>query len=200
MILFPFVGMVSSCSEEDPTVDEYENWQARNDAFFATLEDSLAQGGTQWQKFKTYTKDQSLTTGSNTDCIYVKVLSSGTSDATSPMVTDSVRVSYRGRLLPSASYPEGKVFDFPGYGNYDMNTTATVKFLTGGMIKGFTTALLHMHRGDCWLVYIPYQLGYGATAQTSVPAYSTLKFEITLIDFSRGDEPMRTYSARQNYE
>ena len=27
------------------------------------------------------------------------------------------------------------------------------------MVKGFSTALMRMHRGDHWRIYIPYQLG-----------------------------------------
>ena len=41
-----------------------------------------------------------------------------------------------------------------------------------------------MHRGDYWRVYIPYQLGYGAVKNGTIPAYSTLIFELALIDFS----------------
>jgi FKBP-type peptidyl-prolyl cis-trans isomerase FklB len=58
------------------------------------------------------------------------------------------------------------------------------------VVSGFTTALLNMHPGDYWRVTIPYQLGYGATASGSVPAYSTLIFEIKLVEFwskKRGD-------------
>ena len=53
-----------------------------------------------------------------------------------------------------------------------------------GTVNGFATALMRMHRGDTWLVYIPYSLGYGASEQSSVPAYSTLIFMITLYDFA----------------
>ena len=43
---------------------------------------------------------------------------------------------------------------------------------------------MSMHRGDHWTVYIPYQLGYGASASGMVPAYSTLIFDLRLVDFS----------------
>ena len=41
-----------------------------------------------------------------------------------------------------------------------------------------------MHRGDHWLVYIPYALAYGSTKSETIPAYSTLIFNLTLIDFA----------------
>ena len=69
------MGAVTSCSESDEidANDEYANWQSRNDAFFASLEDSLSRGGIAWKKIKTFTKDPS-TAGVNTDYIYAKVL------------------------------------------------------------------------------------------------------------------------------
>ena len=51
------------------------------------------------------------------------------------------------------------------------------------LIMGFSTALQYMHKGDTWRVIIPYQLGYGAAVKDDIPAYSTLIFEIHLVDF-----------------
>ena len=174
---------LSSCSENKDEVEEYADWQQRNEAFFTSLEDSLVAAPAVWQKFKSYCKDQSFATGEPTDFIYVKVLKAG-SETTSPMATDSVRVSYEGRLIPSATYSDGYVFDTRSYGKFELSTSSSVRFLANGQIDGFSTALFHMHRGDYWRVYIPYQLGYGAVKNGTIPAYSTLIFELALIDFS----------------
>jgi FKBP-type peptidyl-prolyl cis-trans isomerase FklB len=48
--------------------------------------------------------------GKSSEYIYVKVMESGEA-GDSPMFTDSVRVSYQGRLIPSATYKDGMVFD-----------------------------------------------------------------------------------------
>ena len=37
-----------------------------------------------------------------------------------------------------------------------------------------------MRAGDRWMIYIPYQLGYGAKNNNKIPAYSTLVFDVTL--------------------
>jgi peptidyl-prolyl cis-trans isomerase len=37
-----------------------------------------------------------------------------------------------------------------------------------------------MKAGDRWLIYIPYQLGYGPKGNNGIPAYSTLVFDVTL--------------------
>ena len=116
------------------------------------------------------------------DYIYVEVLNEG--DGTiSPIYTDTVRVHYQGRLLPSASYANGYVFDQSWTGEYDVTTNVPSKIAVSGVVDGFTTALQHMRKGDRWKVYIPYQLGYGESANSSIPGYSTLVFDITLNNF-----------------
>ena len=51
------------------------------------------------------------------------------------------------------------------------------------LIDGFATALQQMRRGDRWMVYRPYQLGYGASGSGEIPGYSTLIFDLRLVDF-----------------
>ena len=189
-------SLFTSCSEsDDEDADEYANWKVRNDAYFLSLEDSLKRTDANWKKIKSYTKD-ATTVGSNTDYIYVKELQQGTGTQ-SPLFTDSVRLSYRGRLIPSVTYPEGYVFDQTYIGDYSIRTTAVTDNLASGFITGFTTALIHMHQGDRWRIFIPYQLGYGTSASGSIPAYSTLIFDVQLIDFLPEKGAFAPWSSRQ---
>ena len=195
MLLF-MVGAVVSCSESDEVVDEeFDNWQVRNEAYFATLEDSLSRGGSAWKKIKTFTKDELMLTA-NTDYIYIKVLEQGTG-TTSPLYTDSVRVSYLGRLIPTVSYPQGYVFDKTYEGSYNRSTTGIVDNVVSNFRDGFATALQHMHQGDRWRVFIPYQLGYGTSDYLSIPAYSVMIFDVALIDFVSGSESLKPWASRQ---
>ena len=118
-----------------------------------------------------------------------------------PLFTDSVRVIYRGRLIPSASYSQGYVFDETVYGTYSSATGATKCFwlASTGLISGFTTVLQHMHRGDYWRVYIPSELGYGETENSTagIPGYSVLIFDLTLVDFSPVGQTMPIWRARR---
>ena len=181
---------MSSCSEEDDIVDEFPNWQATNEAFVDHLTDSvnklLADNPlrTDWKRLKSWSKLNSEA-GTNADYILVKVLeSSQETDASKPLYTDSVAVHYQGRLLPSTNYAEGYVFDQSYYGNFNPELSRPTKMKLSELIDGFVTAVLNMQRGDRWLVYIPYQLGYGASSSNSaVPSYSTLVFDIALADF-----------------
>ena len=195
MLLFT-MGAVVSCSESDEVVDEeFDNWQVRNEAYFATLEDSLSRGGSAWKKIKTFTKDELMLTA-NTDYIYIKVLEQGTG-TTSPLYTDSVRVSYLGRLIPTVSYPQGYVFDKTYEGSYNRSTTGIVDNVVSNFRDGFATALQHMHQGDRWRVFIPYQLGYGTSDYLSIPAYSVMIFDVVLIDFVSGSESLKPWASRQ---
>lgn len=192
---FILLFFTAACSKEETEAGEFANWQERNEAYFATLEDSLSQASAQWLKIKNYSLDQSVEIlGPSSDYIYVKVIDSGTETA-SPAYTDSVRVMYRGRLIPSVTYPAGYVFDSTVNGNFDIATGSTAKMLVSTLVDGFSTALQHMHRGDRWRVYIPYQLGYGSTGNSgSVPGYSTLIFDLQLLDFSHAGEAMPVWN------
>ena len=200
-ILLPLIGggwVGVSCSESTSSDDEYANWQQRNEQFLASVvNDSLRQPG--WQRIKNYSLNPD-TEGAMSEYVYVKVIESGDPTGEQPAFTDSVRVAYQGRLIPSRTYPEGKVFDGTVYGTYSNKTNANTKFLISNstMISGFSTTLQHMRRGDHWRVYIPSELGYGSEGSgTTIPGYSLLIFEMTLIDFSPAGRVMPVWSSRQ---
>ena len=189
---------LTSCSEESTAVDEYADWQNRNEQYisqlYTTVQAKVAAGDATWAMLPAYTRgaDATLTPA---DYIYVQKLENGTETTTSPMVTDYVAIHYSGRLLPTVSYPEGLQFDASYSGTFNAQAAVPASSLkAGSYIAGFTTALLHMHPGDRWRVTIPYQLGYGTTASGSIPAYSTLIFDIILDDYwmtEKGDRYQR---------
>ena len=196
--IFACLSLLSfaSCSETDGEVDEYDNWQARNAVFFASLEDSLTAKPGEWKKLKSWSLREDTLTAS-TDYIYAHVMPYGmeSGETTSPFYTDSVRVMYQGRLIPSASYREGYVFDSGTvYGKFTPVTGATTKFLVSGPTDGFATALQHMHRGDYWRIYVPSTLGYGEYGTTGIPGYSVLVFDLILIDFSPAGQAMPVWN------
>ena len=182
VILFPFMGIVSSCSEDSKEEDEFDKWQEKNEAI---LNQWVANPG--YKKILTFSKNESTTASfKNTDYIYVEVLETG-DGAESPFYTDTVRVAYRGHYIPTASYPEGLVFDETYLDDFDWKTAGTAKFQAGSLVDGFSTALMHMHVGDRWRVRIPYMLGYGkndykASSSSTIPGYTNLVFEIAMYD------------------
>lgn len=208
-ILLSFISLASivSCSETDDTDTEYDNWQSKNDAYFEQQYQRAVEGMTtnpeEWKLIRCYSKDDE-TEGNHTDYIVVHVLSQRESHeecttpayAESPFYSDSVRVHYRGNLMPSPSYETfsasfgsvGYQFDTSWYGSYNPKTMIPVAYQVSGLLDGFATALLNMHVGDRWEVCIPYQLAYNTNSSTTIPAYSVLVFDITLHSFARSGQ------------
>jgi peptidyl-prolyl cis-trans isomerase len=197
-------GLFTSCTENDDTVEEYANWQSKNDTYwdnlYTTTQQKIKGGDTSWKIILNYTfQNQKQTTGSaltyrpeNYIIAHVEQAGTGT---TSPLYSDSVSMHYMGRLIPSTTYTSGLIFDKSWSSNqFNAATSRPVHSYIGltydaegkptSLVDGFTTALMSMHRGDHWTVYIPYQLGYGEKSSGVVPAYSTLIFDLRLNDFS----------------
>jgi FKBP-type peptidyl-prolyl cis-trans isomerase len=88
----------------------------------------------------------------------------------SPTVEDRVRLHYRGTLV------DGTEFD----SSYDGEPA---EFAAGGLIPGFTEALLLMQEGDHFRIAIPADIGYGPNGSGGVIGPNeTLIFEIELIE------------------
>ena len=195
-------ALLTSCSEEeaiDEYTQEFSNWQARNETFFNTLEDSLALGGGRWVKFKNISLDQTSESYA-TDYIYaLKIDSADNAENVFAKHTDSVRISYEGRLIPSGRlYPDGMVYASTVFGSYNSKTNATTKYLVSSMpFAGWSTAVQHMRKGDYWRVYVPYTLGYGSAGSGKVPAFSTLIIDMTLHDISPVGHSMAPWSIRR---
>lgn len=178
------VSVFASCSEEDNTVEEFPDWRNRNEEYFSNIWNTaqLNSDGS-WKMFLSYALEDTIPTTYD-DYIAVQVLREGTGSGC-PMFTDSVKINYRGRLIPSTSYPDGYVFDQSYKGEYNPATAFPATMYVGGTIDGFATALQHMHIGDYWRVYIPWMLGYGSSGSSTIPAYSTLIFDIELVAYYR---------------
>lgn len=178
------LSVIASCSEDDNTVEEFPDWQNRNETYFAGVYDQAkANADGTWKLIRSYALEDTIPTTYD-DYIAVKVLRAGTGSGC-PMFSDSVKVNYRGRLIPSTSYADGYVFDESYVGEYNPATALPSTMYVGGTVDGFATALQHMHIGDYWRVYIPYWLGYGTSGSSSIPAYSTLIFDIELVAYYR---------------
>ena len=89
----------------------------------------------------------------------------------SPKATDQVRCHYEGKLI------DGTVFD----SSYKRGEPAV--FGLNQVIAGWTEGVQLMKEGGKHRLYIPYLLGYGERgAGSSIPPYSTLVFDIELLN------------------
>lgn len=89
-----------------------------------------------------------------------------------PKATDRVKVHYTGTLI------DGKKFD----SSIDRGEPLT--FPLNQVIPGWTEGLQLMDEGSKYLLYIPYNLGYGVRDMGDIPAGSTLIFEVELLEIN----------------
>jgi peptidylprolyl isomerase/FKBP-type peptidyl-prolyl cis-trans isomerase FklB len=152
-LLISGVFFLLSCSKNEEVVDEA--WKSANEKAFNDL---------------TYDPSYSrILSESKMGHIFYKVIKEGT--GTKPIYyTSRVTIYYTGSLI------DDSVFDWAEYpdklpGEFEVSTLA----------DGWATALQYMKEGDRWEVWIPQELGYGSVAQTKIPSYSTLRFEIEVV-------------------
>lgn len=100
--------------------------------------------------------------------VMYKVIKKGDSDR-SPNIRSVVNVHYKGSLI------NGKEFD----NSWKRNCPEA--FRLSELVDGWKIALQQMHIGDRFMIYIPYEYGYGTRTMGQIPAYSTLIFEVELL-------------------
>ena len=100
--------------------------------------------------------------------ILMRQLEKGTGERR-PQLNSVVSVHYTGRLI------DGTVFDTTD--GQDIPACFRVR----EVIVGWQAALLRMHEGDRYEVFIPAKYGYGSMKLDDIPAWSTLCFEIELL-------------------
>jgi len=89
-----------------------------------------------------------------------------------PKLTDRVKVHYTGKLI------DGTVFDS------SVERGEPITFSLNQVIPGWTEGLQLMDEGSKYLLYIPYNLGYGEQQAGSIPPGSTLTFEVELLEIN----------------
>lgn len=199
--------------EETTEPGAYDNWRERNDAFIDSLDAIAGENYLVWRNPSTrVTTDLGQTSMTLGELYAVEVQDGGTSlqsnyayakklvdnpDGTRLLYTDNVEMFYRG------TYINGVQFDgnFEGYGALDQQIPldpAQMKWPTdfdvpatmsvGGLVGGASWVLQHARTGERWMIYIPYNVGYGESDYTSmyssstIPGCSALTFDFVIGD------------------
>ncbi len=170
-LIFSFCVLIlfASCDKTETFDDQ---WKLDNEAQFAKITADSK-----------YTKINSPSTAGH---IMYREIESG--NGAKPYSTDKVRIRYTGWFKRDWSRTQDTYEDDRGnivynkiiFDSTDRNASLTKR--VNEFADGFATALQHMQVGDKWEIWIPWKLGYGETKQGSIPAYTTLVFEVELVD------------------
>ena len=186
LLLITTLGSLFASCEETAEVDEYANWEERKIEFIDSIAKvAQANADGNWMRvlsFKLTDKDMegNVVEHDVDDYVYCHIETKGTGTV-HPLFTDTVSVNYRGRLIPTLSFPEGKIFDQSYKGALNPEVNVPSNFNVNGVVIGWSSVLQQMVTGDTWRVYIPASLGYGSKKQTDIPAHSALIFDINLV-------------------
>lgn len=177
--------LFTSCDETEE-VNKYADWRNRNEAFIDSLK-RVYDAKTDPELI------QIIPYAEKNYPIYAKKLKTVTSGET-PLYTDSVYTYYRGMLINEAVfgaattphyytklYQSLDVFDKNFEGEEPNAFESPTKFFVNGVVAGWREVLQRMKVGERWEVYIPWQQGYGSSVSGTIPAYSTLIFDVNLV-------------------
>lgn len=103
------------------------------------------------------------------DGLQYKVDTMGSGDISTP--EDTVCCIYKGTFVNGRSF--------------DSSRGLVTKLTVNRLIPGFSKALCILPKGTRAKIYIPWELGYGAEGTNSVEPYSTLVFDIEIVDIIR---------------
>ena len=194
-VLAASVIMALSSCKETKEFDDHANWQQRNSDFISDIasgySNDMPESAAEGARFRllSFRLDPQKSWGSS-DFVYCEVLGQGDGTDT-PYYTDSVRFNYRVRLIPTDYYPEGQVIDQSfKTATLDPSVNIPASFAVSSIIDGVITALMRMHCGDYWKIYIPSGLGYGDGVKGDIPGYSSLIFEVNLTEIARKGESL----------
>lgn len=165
LILFLF-SILYSCTERE-TMD----WKLLNDRFYATLEDTVI-------KYKTYKYPTKTLAGKDTTVylpftktksgMYYQIINyDSTGRHASVNANDVIGVNYKGYLIDKS------LFDSASISYFSMSE----------VITGWKEIIHKVPTNSKLLIYIPSSMAYDSTTTNyNIPAYSVLKFDITILD------------------
>lgn len=104
----------------------------------------------------------------------VKTLVKGT--GTTAEEGDTLYVNYVGKI-----YATGKTFQASWTTDPGKTVAVTLKTGTGGVITGWVDGLVGKKQGGRYELIIPPSEGYGSTAESGIPANSTLVFVVDIV-------------------
>lgn len=195
--LFLFLSVGFAACDEVEEVGEYDNWEPRNTAFIDSIHalaadrllplNAAQEEADKFEPGEMFGLETTASTTAGKQYVYCKKIVKNTAGAV-PVYTSSVEAHYYGTLITGDTF--GGTFE--GYaatdcGVLDPETKAPTAFdsptaysVSGAYWgTGWVSALQYMHVGERWMLYIPYQSGYG-TGTSSLLENSAFTYDLQL--------------------
>jgi FKBP-type peptidyl-prolyl cis-trans isomerase FklB len=195
--LFLFLSVGFAACDEVEEVGEYDNWEPRNTAFIDSIHalaadrllplNAAQEEADKFEPGEMFGLETTASTTAGKQYVYCKKIVKNTAGAV-PVYTNTVETHYYGTLITGDSF-QGT---FEGYaatdrGVLDPETKAPTAFdsptaysVSGAYWgTGWVSALQYMHVGERWMLYIPYQSGYG-TGTSSLLENSAFTYDLQL--------------------
>ncbi|WCT12601.1 FKBP-type peptidyl-prolyl cis-trans isomerase [Mucilaginibacter jinjuensis] len=154
LLLFVAVIGISSCKKSS------------DDSAAANAATAAAQAVTDDNAIKNYLTVNNITATKDASGLYYQIVTPGA--GAYPTASSIVTVNYTGALLDGTVFDTGLSFQ-------------TAISANANIIQGWKTGIPFINKGGRIKLFIPSAMGYGATAQTKIPANSVLIFTIDLI-------------------
>ncbi len=146
------------------TLDNYRNQLEEQNHSSAEMEESL---------LKRYLLHGNIKVKPTADGLYYIETKKGTGEK--PQPGDMITVNYTGTFI------DGKPFD----SSLERGEPFSFKFGVGDVIPGWDEGIAMMRKGGKAQLIIPSNLAYGSKGQGPIPPYSTLIFDIELLDIQK---------------
>ncbi len=156
---------LTACGGED-TWEKYQDWYETNNAWYIEEMNRTNPDGTLY-----YTQLRPSWNPASGVLIHYHNDRSLTEGNLSPMITSTISAKYVLSL----------------YGGVRVDSSYLLPdslFVTklNGVVTGWQVALSDMRCGDSATIVVPFSAGYGSTGSGSINPYSTLKFDLKLVD------------------
>lgn len=161
---------LGACNKgEESNWDKYREWRELNNNWVAELQTRTNPDGTPYYKVIVpdwnpgsfilihYFNDRKETEGN-----------------LSPLYTSTTDTRYKLHIHGDVPVDSSDLITKYGPGIYRSQVNANV--------KGWAVAMMDMRCGDTAEVVVPYGVGYGAQERGSMPPYTTLRFNVRLVD------------------
>jgi FKBP-type peptidyl-prolyl cis-trans isomerase FklB len=116
------------------------------------------------------------------DGLQYKVIADG--NGAMPSASDVVMVNYSGKFLNGVEFDSSAKAGHPA------------QFPVGGVIHGWTEALMKMKTGSKWQLFVPSELAYGEQGNPAIPPNATLIFDVELLSVQPQNPPQSSMTPK----